>query len=84
MAHRHVPLRLTTNLFSGLIREQYWYGSEGMEHLRTVKEPKQSIPTFAETVELLMKVIRTLVFGTADVADPLPSLRTATSSSTST
>ncbi|KAI9000729.1 PLC-like phosphodiesterase [Trametes punicea] len=26
-----------------------------MEHLLTTKEPKQSIPTFAETVELLMK-----------------------------
>lgn len=27
-----------------------------MEHLRTVKEPKQPIPTFVETVALLMKV----------------------------
>lgn len=42
-----------------------------MERLTTVKEPKQSIPTFAKTVELLMKVNRTLVFGLANVADPL-------------
>jgi hypothetical protein len=27
-----------------------------MEHVRTVKEPKQPIPTFIETLELLMKV----------------------------
>lgn len=39
----------------GLIREQSWYGENGMQHLRTVKTPKQSIPTFAETVTLLMK-----------------------------
>ena len=45
----------TTN-GKGLIREQNWYGQEGMEHLRTVKKPEQSIPTFAETVALLMKV----------------------------
>ena len=40
----------------GLIRERNWYGADGMEHARTKKEPQQSIPTFAETVELLMKV----------------------------
>lgn len=28
-----------------------------MENARTKKEPKQSIPTFVETVELLMKVL---------------------------
>src|SRR5258705_527924 len=27
-----------------------------MEHVRTVKEPKQSIPTFEETIKLLMRV----------------------------
>jgi len=27
-----------------------------MQHVRTIKEPKQTIPTFAETVALLMKV----------------------------
>ena len=45
----------TTN-GTGFIKERNWYGEDGMEHLRTIKEPKQSIPTFAETVALLMKV----------------------------
>ncbi|THH18212.1 hypothetical protein EW146_g2729, partial [Bondarzewia mesenterica] len=38
-----------------LIREKNWHGEDGMEHVRTTKQPKQSIPTFAETVSLLMK-----------------------------
>ena len=33
-----------------------WYGEGGIEHVRTLKEPRQAIPTFAETIELLMKV----------------------------
>lgn len=33
-----------------------WYGEGGMEHVRTLKEPRQAIPTFAQTIELLMKV----------------------------
>jgi len=41
---------------TGLIRERYWYGTDGMIHLRTIKEPKQAIPTFIETLDLLMKV----------------------------
>lgn len=45
-----------SNHDAGQIKEQNWYGPNGMEHLRTVKEPKQSIPTFAETVALLMMV----------------------------
>lgn len=45
-----------TKLLQGLIREKNWYGPDGMEHARTKKEPKQSIPTFVETVALLMKV----------------------------
>ena len=48
---------------SGLIREKEWFGSEGMEHARTKKTPIQSIPTFAETVELLMKVRGSLILG---------------------
>ena len=40
----------------GLIRELQWHGEKGMEHLRTVKQPAQAIPTFSETVSLLMKV----------------------------
>jgi phosphatidylglycerol phospholipase C len=49
----------TTN-GKGLIREQCWYGENGMERLRTVKQPQQSLCTFAETVELLMKVCSVL------------------------
>ncbi|OBZ70078.1 Phosphatidylglycerol phospholipase C [Grifola frondosa] len=51
----HDPSLDRTTDGSGLIREKIWYGADGMEHLRTVKEPKQAIPTFAQTVELLMK-----------------------------
>jgi len=51
----HDPSLDRTTNGTGLIREQNWYGQEGMEHLRTMKEPKQSIPTFVETVELLMR-----------------------------
>jgi hypothetical protein len=42
----------------GQIKERAWYGETGMQHVRTIKEPKQSIPTFAETVALLMRVCR--------------------------
>ena len=42
-------------ILAGLIREKNWYGPDGMEHARTKKTPQQSIPTFAETVALLMK-----------------------------
>jgi phosphatidylglycerol phospholipase C len=42
--------------FTGLIRERNWYGSDGMVHARTIKEPKQAIPTFTKTLDLLMKV----------------------------
>lgn len=41
---------------SGLINEKDWYGAEGMEHARTIREPKQSIPTLLETLTLLLKV----------------------------
>ncbi|CAK5262935.1 unnamed protein product [Mycena citricolor] len=50
----HDPdLRRTTDS-QGQIRERRWYGAEGMEHVRTRKEPHQAIPTFAETIALLM------------------------------
>ena len=42
--------------YAGLIRERNWYGPDGMNHLRTIKEPRQPIPTFTETLDLLMKV----------------------------
>jgi hypothetical protein len=44
----------------GQIKEREWYGDDGMQHVRTLKEPKQSIPTFAETIALLMKVCHIL------------------------
>ncbi|TFK55430.1 PLC-like phosphodiesterase [Heliocybe sulcata] len=51
----HDPSLERTTDGHGLIREKYWYGPEGMENVRTKKEPKQAIPTFPETIELLMK-----------------------------
>jgi hypothetical protein len=53
-------LQRTTNS-TGKIKEREWYGAGGMQHIRTAKEPKQSIPTFAETISLLMLVCRVLV-----------------------
>ncbi|KAG7097464.1 hypothetical protein E1B28_004808 [Marasmius oreades] len=51
----HDPdLSRTTNS-GGHIKSRNWYGQDGMEHVRTNKEPKQAIPTFAETIVLLMK-----------------------------
>ncbi|THH27820.1 hypothetical protein EUX98_g6356 [Antrodiella citrinella] len=50
----HDPSLDRTTDGKGLIKDQSWYGADGMEQVRTVKEPKQSIPTFAETVTLLM------------------------------
>ncbi|KAG6861958.1 hypothetical protein C0995_009142 [Termitomyces sp. Mi166 len=40
---------------SGQIKELDWYGEKGMQHIRTLKSPKQAIPTFAETIALLMR-----------------------------
>lgn len=40
---------------AGLIRERNWYGDDGMQHCRTIKEPPQAIPTFQETIALLMR-----------------------------
>lgn len=51
----HDPSLDRTTDMTGLIREKEWYGPEGMEKARTKKQPSQSIPTFAETIELLMK-----------------------------
>ncbi|EPQ59044.1 PLC-like phosphodiesterase [Gloeophyllum trabeum ATCC 11539] len=51
----HDPSLERTTDGTGFIRERYWYGKDGMEHVRTKKEPRQAIPTFPETVELLMK-----------------------------
>jgi phosphatidylglycerol phospholipase C len=51
----HDPALDRTTNSTGRIKERTWYGDSGMQHVRTIKEPKQAIPTFAETVELLMK-----------------------------
>ncbi|KAF4601277.1 hypothetical protein EYR38_005929 [Pleurotus pulmonarius] len=51
----HDPDLSRTTDSKGFIKDREWYGQDGMEHVRTVKEPKQSIPTFAETVALLMQ-----------------------------
>lgn len=51
----HDPALDRTTNSTGRIKERTWYGDAGMQHVRTIKEPKQAIPTFAETVELLMK-----------------------------
>ncbi|KAF5321274.1 hypothetical protein D9619_000550 [Psilocybe cf. subviscida] len=47
----HDPALNRTTDSTGNIKERNWYGEDGMEHVRTVKEPKQAIPTFAETPE---------------------------------
>ncbi|KAH9899561.1 PLC-like phosphodiesterase [Cubamyces lactineus] len=40
---------------TGLIRERLWHGEGGLQQLRTVKEPKQPLATFEETINLLMR-----------------------------
>ncbi|KAK7036749.1 hypothetical protein VNI00_011415 [Paramarasmius palmivorus] len=52
----HDPDLSRTIGVKGYIKDLPWYGPEGMEHLRTKKEPRQPIPTFAETVAFLMQV----------------------------
>ncbi|EKM79843.1 hypothetical protein AGABI1DRAFT_127527 [Agaricus bisporus var. burnettii JB137-S8] len=51
----HDPDLSRTTSSTGWIKERNWYGENGMEQVRTVKEPKQAIPTFSETIELLMR-----------------------------
>ena len=51
----HDPDLSRTTDSTGLIRERNWAGDDGMQHCKTIKEPKQAIPTFAQTVELLMR-----------------------------
>jgi len=50
----HDPDLSRTTDSTGLIKERDWYGEDGISKVRTVKEPKQAIPTFTETVALLM------------------------------
>ncbi|KIL70446.1 hypothetical protein M378DRAFT_183930 [Amanita muscaria Koide BX008] len=51
----HDPALERTTDSIGQIKERKWYGMDGMEHVRTKKEPQQPIPTFIETITLLMK-----------------------------
>ncbi|CAK5277670.1 unnamed protein product, partial [Mycena citricolor] len=51
----HDPSLDRTTNYKGKISETNWWGPDGMEHARTKKEPAQSIPTFVETLALLMK-----------------------------
>ncbi|KAF8345601.1 PLC-like phosphodiesterase [Amanita rubescens] len=51
----HDPALERTTDSTGQIKERNWFGDGGMQHVRTRKEPRQPIPTFAETIELLMK-----------------------------
>ena len=48
-----------------------------MQHVRTIKEPKQSIPTFAETVALLMKVTSSFLLHPASLTKRVLSLKTS-------
>ncbi|KAF8603474.1 PLC-like phosphodiesterase [Ceratobasidium sp. AG-I] len=49
----HDPSLGRTTDGKGLIREKRWEGD--MENTRTIREPRQAIPTFAQTIELLMR-----------------------------
>jgi len=51
----HDPDLERTTDSTGTIKERNWYGENGIQHVRTKKEPRQAIPTFAETLELLMR-----------------------------
>jgi glycerophosphoryl diester phosphodiesterase len=48
----HDPSLERTTDGKGLIHNQAW--QDGIEHLRTVKEPRQQIPTFQQVCDLLM------------------------------
>ena len=41
------------SVLTGLIRERDWYGNDGMQHCRTIKEPWQAIPTYKDTIALM-------------------------------
>ncbi|CEL59274.1 Phosphatidylglycerol phospholipase C OS=Schizosaccharomyces pombe (strain 972 / ATCC 24843) GN=SPAC4D7,02c PE=3 SV=2 [Rhizoctonia solani AG-1 IB] len=65
----HDPSLGRTTDGRGLIREKRWSGD--MEHVRTVREPKQAIPTFAQTIELLMRPENRHVTFNTDRSTPL-------------
>ncbi|KAG6867478.1 hypothetical protein C0993_002301 [Termitomyces sp. T159_Od127] len=51
----HDPALERTTNGKGQIKDLNWHGADGMAHLRTIKTPQQAIPTFAETIALLMR-----------------------------
>lgn len=51
----HDPTLERTTDGKGLIYEHPYYGPDGIEHLRTVKQPAQQIPTFNQICDLLMR-----------------------------
>lgn len=51
----HDPVLARTTDSTGEIKERNWFGDDGMQHIRTKKEPIQPIPLFVETIELLMR-----------------------------
>lgn len=54
MMFHDTTLDRTTNS-SGLLADRTYYGENGVEHVRTLEEPVQQIPTFEEVCTLLMK-----------------------------
>lgn len=51
----HDPSLERTTDGKGLIYERAYYGDNGIEHLRTLKQPAQQIPTFVQVCDLLMR-----------------------------
>ncbi|KAG8865148.1 hypothetical protein FRB96_000037 [Tulasnella sp. 330] len=51
----HDPSLERTTGMKAVIRDSKWNGEDGIHRARTIKTPKQPIPTFVQTVELLMK-----------------------------
>ncbi|KAN0066156.1 hypothetical protein ACQY0O_000250 [Thecaphora frezii] len=51
----HDPSLERTTDGKGLIYERPYYGDNGVEHVRTRKEPRQQIPTFKQVCDLLMR-----------------------------
>lgn len=74
LIHHAVPSSVTITLTvfpsgTGQIKEREWYGEKGMQHARTIKLPKQGIPTFRETIGLLMKVRSTSDWDLSELTD---------------
>lgn len=58
----HDPSLERTTDTKAIIRESTWNGDNGIHKARTIKTPRQAIPTFVETVGLLMKVSSLLLY----------------------